>query len=718
MKVISFDSKICQNLDQALQKEWLETNQFGGFASSTIVSVNTRRQHGLLVAQLKPPLGHHVLLNSLEEILFIDDIAYSLSTQIHADTVYPEGFRNLSEFSLLPFPTWVFRVEDIVLAKTIIFMHDEQTILVRYQILEGDANLVRLELRPLTAFRHFQSLTHKNERLNKKVELAPGKIQFAGLFFYHNAAIVDQAGTWYCRVQYPEEKQCSLEFEEDLYAPFHLLYTFAKGSEVFLSASLENSTIFEPQALVSKEQDRRFRLLKNIHISDPRFQTLAYSGQSFFVNPIWPDDLAQAKKIADKFTTVKRLVPKDVNFDETQLSEFSKILKQDLLKTTIIANYPWCEDSPRDALIALHGLTLTTGQYQVARHVLTHIASQVKDGLLPNRWFDRGETDPFPDSNGQPDYGAMDSPLWLIHSSFEYLKYSEDYDMTEHILFPVLNSIVECFTKGTHFDIHVASDGLLSGAAKGKALTWMDTKAGKSVVTPREGKPVEIQALWYNALCVMAFMSDLFGKTTLKKAYEELARRAKRSFNRLFWDSSLGFLYDVIDPEGRKNELLRPNQLLALGLPFPILEEEAFKWRSILDVTKNHLLTPCGLRTLAPHEQNYFKSCNGDKFHRAQAYHQGTVWSWLFVPYLLALLRVESDSKRTKEQFLNFLNPFFAHIENRGLGFVSEMFDGDSPHEARGAIAQAMGVASGLELYEILVGQGTVLEKAHVLTLR
>ncbi len=718
MKVISFDSKICQNLDQAIKKEWLETNQFGGFASSTIVSVNTRRQHGLLVAQLKPPLGHHVLLNTLEEVLFIDDIAYPLSTQIRADTVYPEGYRNLNEFSLLPFPTWVFRVEDLVLAKTIIFMHDEQTVLIRYQILEGDANLVRLELRPLTAFRHFQSLTHKNERLNKKIELASGKIQFAGLFFYHNAAIVDQAGAWYGRVQYTEEKQRSLEFEEDLYAPFHLLYTFTRDREIFLCASLENNAIFEPQALVSKEQDRRFRLFKSIHIPDPRFQILAYSGQSFFVNPIRIDDLSQTKKIADKFTSVKRLLPKEVNFDETQLSEFSKILKQDLLKTAIIANYPWCEDSPRDALIALHGLTLTVGQYQVARHVLTHIAGQVKDGLLPNRWFDRGETDLVSDYNRQPDYSAMDTPLWLIHSSFEYLKYSEDYEMVEHKLFPVLSSIIECFVKGTHFNIHVTSDGLVSGAATGHALTWMDAKAGNSIVTPREGKPVEIQALWFNALCIMAFMSDLFGKTTSKKAYEELARRAKKSFNRLFWDAANGYLCDVIDLEGKKDSSLRPNQLLAMGLPFPILEEEAFKWRSISDVTKNHLLTPYGLRTLAPHEQNYCKSCDGDKFHRVQAYHQGTVWPWLFIPFLLALLRVEKDPKRTKEQFLNFLNPFFAHIEDRGLGFISERFDGDPPHQARGAIAQAINVGSGLELYEILLGQDSILEKAHVLTLR
>jgi len=697
VKVISFDSKFCQNLDQALKQEWLETNQFGGFASSTILSVNTRRQHGLLVAQLKPPLERHILLNNLEEVLFIDDVAYPLSTQLYRDTVYPEGYRNLSEFSLLPFPTWIFRVEDLVLAKTVIFMHDEQTVLVRYQILEGDENLIRLELRPLTTFRHFQALARKNERLNTKVELSAGRIQFAGLFLHHNATIVDQAGSWYCGVQYPEEREQGLDFEEDLYAPCHLIYTFVKGREVFFCASLENRKTIETEALVSKEQDRRYHLLKNIHISDPRFQMLVYSGQAFFVNPIRTDDSSQTKKIADRFATVKKHVP-------------------DLSRTTIITNYPWCEDSTRDALIALHGLTLTTGQFQIARQVLTHFASQVKQRFLPDRRSHESRVEFFSDQKGQLDHGAMDTPLWLIHSSFEYLKYSEDHEMVEQVLFPVLNSIIESFLKGTYCGIHVASDGLVEGVQVGKPLTWMNAKASNAPVTLRDGKPVEVQALWYNALCAMVFMSDLFGRPKLKKVYEELARKVKRSFNRLFWDPSLGYLYDVIDPKGMKDTSLKPNQLLALGLAFPILEEETAKWRSVLDFAKQHLLTPYGLRTLSPDHQNYHKSCYGDGFRKAHSYHQGAVWPWLFIPFLIGFLRIEDDPKRAKEHFLNFITPFFEHLEARGLGYISEMFDGDSPHEARGAIAQAANMGAALELYEILVGQGTLSEKVHALT--
>ena len=679
MKVITFDSKVCQNLDQALKKEWLETNQFGGFASSTIASANTRREHGLLVAQLKPPLGHHILLNNLEETLFIDDVGYPLSTQIYQNTVYPEGYQNLSEFSLLPFPTWIFRIEDLVFAKTLVFMHEEQTVFVRYQILEGDENFVRLELKPLTAFRHFKSLTRKNERLSTKLEVASGRIQFAGVFFHHNAAIADQSGAWQCGIQYPEEKKLGLDFEEDLYAPFRLVYTFTKGREVFFCASLEYREKIDPAELISKEQDRRYRLLKNIHIADSRFQTLANSGQSFLVHSMEKPNSLQS--------------------------------------SVLMSNYPSCENSARDTLIAFHGLTLTMTQYPIAHQILLRLGNQVRNGLLPARQPDCDGTVLARDQKQGVDYGAIDSPLWLVYRSFEYLRYSEDRKTVEQNLFPVLDSIIDSYVKGTHFGIHVAEDGLVSGDGKGTPLTWMDRKAGRSVVTPRDGKAVEIQALWYNALCAMAFMADAFGKATLKKKYQELALQAKRSFNSIFWNASEGYLYDVINLEGNKDASLRPNQLLALGLTFPLLDQDARKWNSILEITKRILLTPYGLRTLAPDELQYQGICNGDQLRRARAYHQGAVWPWLFVPFLSAFLRTHQDSKQAQEWFLNFIAPFFNHLENRGLGFASEVFDGDPPHEARGAIAQAISIGPALELHEMLIGERATPEKLNVLTL-
>ena len=259
MSELSFDSKICQNIDQALKHEWSEENRFGGHVGSTIACVNTRRSHGLLVAQLSPPLDRFVLLNSLEEFLLIDEAAYPLSTLLYANTVYPQGYRSLTEFSLKPFLTWVFEIEDIVLVKNMIFMYDEQTVLVRYQIIAGDETLVRLELRPLTACRDVHSLGQQSGRLNSKLDLTAGKIRFGGIFFYHNAAIVDGEGRWYKGIQYPEERKEGRDFEEDLYAPFRLVCPFTKGREIFLCASLEDRKMVNPKALIAREDERRFQ---------------------------------------------------------------------------------------------------------------------------------------------------------------------------------------------------------------------------------------------------------------------------------------------------------------------------------------------------------------------------------------------------------------------------------------------------------------------------
>ncbi|MBI1977978.1 MAG: glycogen debranching enzyme N-terminal domain-containing protein [Candidatus Omnitrophica bacterium] len=690
MKIISFDSAICRNLEQGLRREWLETNQFSGYASSTILGANTRRQHGLLVAQLKPPLGRYMLLSSVEEILYIDDVAYPLSTQLYGDSVCPDGYRNLSEFNLLPFPTWVYRVEDIVLTKSIIFLNEEQTVIIRYQLVEGDDTLVRLEVKPLTAFRHVQDLTYQNGRLSTELGVSSNRVRFAGLYFHHDAAILDQSGSWYCRVYYPEEKCQGLDFEEDLYAPFRLVYTFSEDREVFLCTSLEDREVVPFSELVLKEEERRYRLLKDIHIHDPRFQILAYSGRTFLASPFKADSSSFLLSKENGSSVSDDVLREFLSANGTIHDRFTMKDEQDRSKIILKTSYHSDFDQARDQLIGLHGLALTTKQYQIARHVLAYYANRLERGLLPNR---RGKD--------EDDYGAVDAPLWLIHSAFEYLTYSQDREFVEQNLFPALNSVIEAYIKGTDFNIQVSSDGLVSGGTSKKALTWMDAQIGNWVVTPREGKAVEIQALWYNALMAMVQMAEWFGKTTLTHVCKSLAERAKDSFNRTFWNPKSGYLYDCVEGN-RKDGTLRPNQLLALGLPFPILNPSPEKWRSVLDVTRQHLLTPYGMRTLAPYEANYSKTCEGDGFRRSRAYHQGTVWTWLLIPFVSALLRTSDDPKRAKEEFSTYIQPLVKHLEDRGLGFISEFFDGDPPHEARGGIAQVLGGGAVLQLYEIL----------------
>jgi len=692
VKVISFGSQICQNLEQSLKKEWVETNQFGGYSSSTISSINTRRYHGLFVPQLKPPLGRYVLLSNVEEILYVDDVAYPLSGQIYADSIYPEGYKNINEFTLLPFPMWTYYIEDLILTKSIIFLHDEQTVIVRYQLLEGDPNFVRLEVKPLTPFRNVHSLNRMNSRFNTNIDVSAGRVSFAGLYFYHNAAIVDQSGRWYQNIFYTQEKQRGTDFHEDLYNPFRLVYTFLSESDPYLCASLQDREIINSSVLISREENRRVRILKDIHVSDPRFQLLAYSSHKFFVDPF---------KVYDHKDLISHLDHKNGHAQDEPPSQAPTNGKKDQTKKIITSGYPWFERSPREGLLAFHGLTLSTGQYQIARNVLSFYADQVHDGLLPVQKVSDDEAHLF-SRDGEEDYGEADTPLLFVDAVYEYFKYSRDYETLVQ-LFPVLSSIVEHYVKGTHFGIHMGRDGLIQAGSKNKALTWMNAITDANIpITAREGKPVEIQALWYNALCALAELSEQLGKVSLKGFYREMAVLAKRSFQHLFWSSSLGYLYDVVDQK-KSDASLRPNQLFALSLPFPILEENPEQWGSILEIVKRDLLTPFGLRTLSPSDPHYQKKCFGDRAKRNKAYHQGSVWPWLLVPFVNASLRLNKNPKEEKKYFLDFLSPLLARIEDEGLGFISQVFDGEPPHEAREAIAHSVNVAACLELYELLL---------------
>jgi predicted glycogen debranching enzyme len=354
---------------------------------------------------------------------------------------------------------------------------------------------------------------------------------------------------------------------------------------------------------------------------------------------------------------------------------------------SVIAGYPWFGDWGRDTMISLPGLTLVTGRYDDARSILRGFAANVDRGMLPNR---------FPDAGEAPEYNTVDATLWLFHAVFEFLRYTRDYEFVRTELYQPLMEILAWHERGTRYGIGLDSDGLLHAGVPGVQLTWMDAKVGDWVVTPRMGKPVEIQALWYNALRVMERLAAGFADHDQAAHYGALAERAHSRFQTAFWNEDAGCLYDVLSDNG-PDRSIRPNQIFAVSLPHPILEQHLAL--RVLDVVEWELLTPYGLRTLSPRDPNYHGRFGGDPHTRDAAYHQGTVWPWLLGPFLTAYVKVHSDSQEARHRADRFLDALRAHLWQAGLGQISEVFDGDPPHQPGGCIAQAWSVAEILRTY-------------------
>jgi len=360
---------------------------------------------------------------------------------------------------------------------------------------------------------------------------------------------------------------------------------------------------------------------------------------------------------------------------------------------SVIAGYPWFGDWGRDTMISLPGLTLVTGRYDDARNILRAFARSIDRGMLPNR---------FPDSGEAPEYNTVDATLWMFHAVHEFLRYTRDYDFVRSELYHPLADIIVWHERGTRYGIHLDSDGLLHAGEPGVQLTWMDARVGDWVVTPRQGKPVEIQALWYNALRVIAQLASVFGDPEAAARYSALADRARERFLQVFWNDASGCLYDVINDHGSPDAAIRPNQIFAISLPYPLLSSvHALR---VIDVIEWELLTPYGLRTLSPRDPNYQGHFTGDAHSRDSAYHQGTVWPWLLGPFLTAYVKVHGGTEPETQQVArgradHFLDPLRAHLLEGGLGQISEVFDGDSPHRPGGCFAQAWSVAEVLRTY-------------------
>jgi predicted glycogen debranching enzyme len=651
--MIQFTKEICGDLDAGLRREWLETNGIGGFASSTIVGLNTRRYHGHLVAATKPPVGRQVLLSKLEETLLIDGKPVELSANRYPGVVHPQGFRYLNQFRLDPFPIFTYEIDGVVIEKSAFMIHGENSTVVQYELKTDEGKLacksLWLELRPLIAFRDYHSLTHANTALNASVDEKPGLAamtpyhELPTLYLAHNAMELQRTGDWYRNFEYDAERERGLDFVEDLFNPFVLRFDLSSNFRAVVIGSTAPRDVAGADEYRQAEIKHRRSAIRTSPVDDEFTQSLTAATEQYIVSR-----------------------------GDTK---------------TVIAGYHWFGDWGRDTMISLPSLTLLTGKHDVARSILRTFAEYVDQGLLPNRFPDAGET---------PEYNTVDATLWFFEAARAFLAYTGDEKFVGEELYPVFADIVAWHARGTRYGIKVEPSGLLASGESGVQLTWMDAKVDDWVVTPRRGKPVEIQALWYNALCIMEELARRFGDDAGQERYRNMAALADESFNRLFWNEKENCLYDVVD-DGLPDASIRPNQIFAVSLPYTMLSPE--RAGAVVDKVREHLLTPFGLRTLAPTDPQYRGRYTGSQWERDGAYHQGTVWPWLLGPFIKAYVKVNGASAAARKQASAWLLPMQGHLSDAGLGQISEVFDGDAPHRPGGCIAQAWSVAEILRAH-------------------
>jgi predicted glycogen debranching enzyme len=656
-----------------LNREWLVTNGLGGYASGTVSGAITRKYHGILVAALPAPLGRVVMWNHVSELLRFDDgEVVSLGAEERAGGQLDlKGAEYLREFRLEDgLPVWVYHVRDLVIEKRVLLPHLQNTVHVSYQIVcPGKAP--RLELRPAFHFRHHEAsvdlplgepykLTAVNDRyeiVSSRRKVPPLRMRLCG-----PACAFTISPSKIPQVIYRTEQARGYAHEGELWSPGFFQVNLADQSTATLIGSTEPWEIVDvlsPADVLASERERRARLLEEA-VPEARegvAAELVFAGDQFVITPAGrAEDAARAHAAGDEVRTV-------------------------------IAGYHWFTDWGRDTMISLEGLTLTTGRCLEAGYILRTFAHYVRDGLIPNM---------FPDGQKEGLYHTADATLWFFHALGRYLEKSRDR-ITLRLLLPTLVDIVEHHLRGTKFNIHVdPEDGLLVQGKEGYQLTWMDAKMGDWVVTPRRGKAVEINALWFNALKLLEGWLRETESVEEAQRYAEHARRTGESFNRRFWFEEGGYLYDVVDMDGGggSDAACRPNQLFAISLDHPILD--AARWKSVVDVAERELLTPVGLRSLSPKHPDYKPLYGGDLRSRDGAYHQGTVWAWLIGPFIDAWLKVHPQDKPTARKFLD---RFPESMNENGIGTISEVFDAREPHTAGGCIAQAWSVAEVLRCW-------------------
>jgi glycogen debranching enzyme len=626
-------------------REWLVTNGLGGYASGTLAGIPARKYHGLFVPNLAAPRGRHIMISRCDESISAGSHRLHLGgAEFENRRFSDESHGFLKEFRLdCRIATWRFELDDLVFEKAIVMPHNQNTVCVEYRLLRGPE--LSLHVRPFVSFRrHDESPSHQpGDAFHLDVQRGRHEIRLNGTALVLRMALRPGPTTFVTEER--DEINYMYRIERvDVDRPA----VFVASTHAWERLDFDASSVFDAER----------RRMQGLLALAPDLEGDAFAQQ-----------LAMA---ADQFIVLPGSRLEESVMSQAEGSELR----------SVYAGYHWFGDWGRDTMISLEGLTLCTGRYREAGAILQTFSNYVQDGLLPNL---------FPEGERQALYHTVDATLWYFHAISRYVDKSGDRAIVGQ-LWPVLVSIIEHHIAGTRFDIHVdPADGLVSASAEGYQLTWMDAKVGDWVVTPRRGKPVEIQALWYNALELMSTWSA--GLELPHDLYDRHAARARASFNERFWNDSTGCLKDVIDGPGGDDASIRPNQVFAISLTHPILEPR--RWRSVLDVVRNRLLTPYGLRTLSADHPDYKPHYRGDLRARDAAYHQGTIWPWLIGHFADAQLKVEPGAAGTRRLLLAFRE----HLADAGIGSISEIFDAQEPHAPGGCIAQAWSVAEVLRAW-------------------
>ncbi|BAU13650.1 glycogen debranching enzyme [Leptolyngbya sp. NIES-3755] len=650
--VIDFGREICGILPTSETREWLVTNGIGGFASGTIAGLLTRRYHGLLVAALKPPLDRTLLTTKLDESIRYGEDVYPLSTNRWADGIVgPHGYRQIERFFLDgTVPVWRYACSDALLEKRIWMQQGENTTYVHYQLQRATQPLT-LTFKAFINYRDYHGSTSGNgwqmetDALDHGLQVSayPEATPF---YLFCRGATLTPSHDWYYGFDLAIERERGLSDREDHLHIATFQATLYPGQSLTFVTSTESNPNLDGETALRSQRNHEQRLFD-----------------------CWRLD--RVKQVETAPTWIRQLV----------LAADQFIVSRPPNGKTIIAGYPWFSDWGRDTMISLSGLTLATGRVEIARSILYTFAQYLDQGMLPNR---------FPDAEAIPEYNTVDATLWYFIAILDYYNATDDHDVLDD-LFPMLSEIIDCHCRGTRYNIHLDSaDGLLYAGEPGTQLTWMDAKVGDWVVTPRIGKPIEVNALWYNALRIIAKVARRIGKPY--REYDAMAERVLARFER-FWNPDTGYCFDVLDtPEGN-DASLRPNQIFAVSLPESPLTQNQQK--GVVDACSRSLLTSYGLRSLDPRDANYRGRYEGNPLQRDGAYHQGTVWGWLIGAYAIAHHRVYGDPAKARE----FLEPMANHLRDQGLGSLGEIFDGDAPMMPHGCTAQAWTVAEVLRAW-------------------